>query len=323
MFLNFGLNENGDFVSIDKVESGKTDLVCPFCNDSLQAKKGKVKEHHFAHLNETCRDSKEAVEKTNVPLFDTFNILTKPEQKYIDRFTRYGLKGMFDFEGRKAAEKSLIQLGLLDETIDYSHSKYSQFIEELSHEMPGLVQDNEPSDELKKLFKIIKKHSNTTLIDKSRTALKLNNDYRLNDYNNITDVEKFADVQSFWIEKQRLRLSLQDPELLPLYEKRVEQLNQQSLYLLRCNVVDGESFYKIGMTTRDIEERVDEVKRDLKKHIDLESIDVVNCWNGLGRIERLLHKFYDKKRIKISSYREYFNFKSYDLDNLLRIEEAS
>lgn len=320
MFLNFGLNENGDYVSIDKVESGKTNLTCPFCGDELQAKKGKVKEHHFAHLNDTCRDSKEAIEKTNVPLFDSFNILTKQEQKFIDRLSRYGEKGMFDFIGRKEAEKSLIKLGLLDETIDYNHSKFSKFIDDLSHEMPGMVSNNEPSEELKKLFKIINKHSNNTLIDKSRISLKVSHDYRLNDYNELNNVVDFPRMQAFWIEKQRLRLQNDDQELLDFYEKRVEQLEKQSLYLLRCIAVDGRQFYKIGMTTRTSEERMAEVQRDLKKHIDLQSVEVLKSWEGLGRIERLLHKFYSKWNFKISTYKEYFELSDIQIEMLLKLK---
>ena len=47
--LKYGINLEGELVTIEEVTSGKTNLVCPFCNRSLTAKKGKIKQHHFAH----------------------------------------------------------------------------------------------------------------------------------------------------------------------------------------------------------------------------------------------------------------------------------
>ncbi|WP_445305243.1 MULTISPECIES: hypothetical protein [unclassified Microcoleus] len=34
---------------------GKTNLACLYCGGGLTAKKGSVKEHHFAHTGETCK----------------------------------------------------------------------------------------------------------------------------------------------------------------------------------------------------------------------------------------------------------------------------
>jgi competence CoiA-like predicted nuclease len=55
MWLKYGVNEEGILICIEDVNRGKTSLKCPYCNNSLTAKKGKVKEHHFAHNDQTCR----------------------------------------------------------------------------------------------------------------------------------------------------------------------------------------------------------------------------------------------------------------------------
>ncbi|EHZ2727030.1 GIY-YIG nuclease family protein [Vibrio parahaemolyticus] len=321
MFLNFGIDENNEIVFVDKVESGKTNLVCPFCKEPLQAKKGKVKEHHFAHIGETCRDSKNAVAKTNIPLFDTFTLLTKPELKFIERLTTYGYKNMYSFTGSSEAKDTLLNLGLIEEVQDYNHRNYQSFIDDLALEMPGMVADNQPSPELEKLFKIIEKHSNTKLLKKSIIDIKLSKAYRDNDFETKTNLVDLPRIQQFWIDTHRARLELTEPELLPFFDKRVEHLNNQSLYLLRCSVMDGEDFYKIGMTTRPIEERVEEVKRDLKKHVELEDVEVYFNLSGLGRVERLLHKHFTDRRKAIGSFTEYFDLKGYHLDNLLQIAE--
>ena len=50
----YGVNPEGELITIEEVSSGKTNLVCPFCDRDLTAKKGKIKQHHFAHTGETC-----------------------------------------------------------------------------------------------------------------------------------------------------------------------------------------------------------------------------------------------------------------------------
>jgi hypothetical protein len=49
MWLKFGVALSGELTSIDEVVRGKTNLACLYCGRSLTAKKGSVKEHHFAH----------------------------------------------------------------------------------------------------------------------------------------------------------------------------------------------------------------------------------------------------------------------------------
>lgn len=49
MWLKFGVNSDRELVTIKEVTSGLTNLVCPFCDSLLTAKKGKIKQHHFAH----------------------------------------------------------------------------------------------------------------------------------------------------------------------------------------------------------------------------------------------------------------------------------
>ena len=53
MKLPFGKYQD-DLIHISEVQSGRTDLTCPNCGQSLIAKKGKLKEHHFAHDGESC-----------------------------------------------------------------------------------------------------------------------------------------------------------------------------------------------------------------------------------------------------------------------------
>lgn len=49
MWLQYGINENGDLVEVDSAPRGKTNLRCPYCENALIAKKGLIKQPHFAH----------------------------------------------------------------------------------------------------------------------------------------------------------------------------------------------------------------------------------------------------------------------------------
>ncbi len=74
MWLKYGVARNGSLLTIEEVSSGKTDLLCPFCLSPLIAKKGKIKQHHFAHLGgQTCLRVKRG-QIPSLPLYDNFHL---------------------------------------------------------------------------------------------------------------------------------------------------------------------------------------------------------------------------------------------------------
>jgi hypothetical protein len=77
MWLKFSVSSDNALVCIEDIPSGKTSLTCLYCGGGLTAKKGKVKEHHFAHTQETCRPVANRVAYRDfpaLPLYDNFNI---------------------------------------------------------------------------------------------------------------------------------------------------------------------------------------------------------------------------------------------------------
>ncbi len=73
MWLKYGVNADNALVSVEDVPSGKTNLTCLYCGGGLTAKKGKIKEHHFAHTGESCYPVAKKQIPT-LPLYDNFNI---------------------------------------------------------------------------------------------------------------------------------------------------------------------------------------------------------------------------------------------------------
>ena len=83
MWLKFGVALSGELTSIDEVVRGKTNLACLYCGGGLTAKKGNVKEHHFAHSEKTCKFVSQRT-KTKafpaLPLYDNFSVQVRPER---------------------------------------------------------------------------------------------------------------------------------------------------------------------------------------------------------------------------------------------------
>lgn len=76
MWLRYGVDKENKLVAIEQVKSGKTNLIRPYCGSSLIVKKGKVKEHHFAHAGNTCYlvIKREPHELPTLPLYNAFDI---------------------------------------------------------------------------------------------------------------------------------------------------------------------------------------------------------------------------------------------------------
>lgn len=73
MWLEYGVNSQNELIVISEVASGRTNLLCPFCSSQLTAKKGKIKQHHFAHTVETCLRVRKG-KLPSLPLYDNFNL---------------------------------------------------------------------------------------------------------------------------------------------------------------------------------------------------------------------------------------------------------
>ena len=89
--LKYGVNPQQELITIEEVASGKTNLVCPFCDSLLTAKKGKIKQHHFAHTGETCLRVRKG-KLPSLPLYDNFHLQlsAKHFQLVKDLWREYG-----------------------------------------------------------------------------------------------------------------------------------------------------------------------------------------------------------------------------------------
>jgi len=95
MWLTYGVDNYHALVAIADVPRGKTLLRCPYCGGLLTAKKGDVRQHHFAHTDDTCRAVARDTDLPILPLYDNFNLhLSGKELRDLRHYWQeYGVHG--------------------------------------------------------------------------------------------------------------------------------------------------------------------------------------------------------------------------------------
>ncbi|MFM6456049.1 MAG: GIY-YIG nuclease family protein, partial [Planktothrix sp.] len=94
---------------------------------------------------------------------------------------------------------------------------------------------------------------------------------------------------------------------LQIYRAQLRRILLNSLYFLEIKA-DGEIFYKIGITTRQIEERIAEIQRDLKQHYSDIVVNLLGLWQHRGNVELYFKHRYKAFNYPIGSLTEYFKF---------------
>lgn len=280
MWLNYGINADNQLIEIEAVASGKTNLICPYCATTLVAKKGKIKQHYFAHNGETCNlvIKREPRDIPHLPLYDAFNIYLsgkeleqlkklwhrhKAHNNGIDRleilpaFTRENLVEQSPNINAGTGQKA------------YQFTKLGQIpVGALPLSVFNSVQ--EPLIEQKLA------HLEAVIFDNSGSVLPL----------------------------EELRVRLTD---LRIYCAAMRKMLLSNLYYLRVQA-DGKILYKIGVTTRLMSQRSAEIYRDLLSHYKVVAIEVLGTWASRGNVERYFKYRYSDFNYPIGSLTEYFRF---------------
>jgi len=232
MWLRYGLSGK-NLVSIDEVPSGKSDLACPYCGNLLTAKKGNRKEHHFAHSGETCREvNRDGREITYLPLYDNFNIwLTGKElQQLKDLWNRYGSKNL------AIAKREVPNIFIQEKLLEINRYRYDS------------------GYEFTKLGKIPVAALSLNLFNQVQEPLLLD---KFEQLDKIAREAYSKDLPTF----NQFLIDLQ------IYQAEYRKILSKTLYYLQIDIDDNhQKIYKIGVTQRDIEARVIEIKQNLSKY---------------------------------------------------------
>jgi hypothetical protein len=272
MWLKFGVTPSGELASIDEVVRGKTNLACLYCGGGLTAKKGNVKEHHFAHTEDTCKPVSQRIKTKafpSLPLYDNFTIQLKGEE--------------------------LEQLKVLWKEYGAQNRPIPKDLVSFRWELKGLVEsEGDRLYQFTNLGKIPVGALPLALFNQVQEPLLLSE---------LSKLENSAAVAG------AAGLSCADERRadLLIYRAQLRRILVNSLYFLEVKA-DGNIFYKIGVTTRTIEERIAEVQRDVRAHYSDVAVNLLGLWERRGNVELYFKHRYQPFNYRIGKLTEYFVF---------------
>ena len=94
---------------------------------------------------------------------------------------------------------------------------------------------------------------------------------------------------------------------LDIYCAQYRRVLTHHLYFLEIKVPD-KTFYKIGVTRRNIKERIKEIQSDLSKKFSEFSVSLLKLWLHRGNLEYYFKYFYSEFNYPLDSLTEYFDF---------------
>jgi len=272
MWLKFGVAPSGELTSIDEVVRGKTQLTCLYCGGGLTAKKGSVKEHHFAHAGKTCKFVSQRI-KTKafpaLPLYDNFTIQLKGEE--------------------------LEQLKVLWKEYGAQKRSIPKDLVNFRWQLKGLLEsEGDRCYQFTHLGKIPVGALPLVLFNQVQEPLLLSELMKLEG-----SVEMAEAAGLSCLEERRADLLI--------YRAQLRRILVNSLYFLEVKA-DGHCFYKIGITTRSIEERIAEVQRDVRAHYSDVAVNLLGLWEHRGNVELYFKHRYKAFNYRIGKLTEYFVF---------------
>jgi hypothetical protein len=278
-FLQHGVAATGELVAIEAVERGRTALACPYCATRLLAKKGPVLAPHFAHEGATCRDSRERA-AAFVPFHDDFSTL-EPLGRADLRLCAQLLQRPINHTSlrgwRRSALARLVDAGLIEEV---------------------------PRGE--RWVNGIGSHRHTAwgeqIAGATRYRLTLNDLARVQERAALEKLDRLEDVARNGDERHSMDVRL--------YRAQLARLFSLDLYLLRVRV-DHAQLHKIGVTARDLEERLPEIRQDLGAHFRDVEVEVEGRWANRGSVELYFKRVFARRQVRIGSLTEYFSFDGY------------
>jgi len=232
-----------------------------------------VKEHHFAHTEETCKPVSQRI-KTKafpaLPLYDNFNVQLKGDEleQLKVLWKEYGTQNY-------GIPKDLVNFrwelkGLLESVGDRTY----QFTD-LGKKIPvGALP--------------------LALFNKVQEPLLVS---ELASLENSVEIAEAAGLSC--LEERRADLLI--------YRAQLRRILVNSLYFFEVKASDN-IFYKIGVTTRSIEERIAEVQRDVRAHYSDVAVNLLGLWERRGNVELYFKYRYKAFNYRIGTLTEYFVF---------------
>lgn len=304
MKLPFGIFE-GKFVHISEVSSGRTTILCPYCQQKLMAKKGRIKRHHFAHDGAGCTQHFAAhffgiTGKLPVKLplsVYAFQKLSKIES-YHDELIKEK-----QHYGTEYSSKKVLILALKKSLQDLNQKDKTGNIPTIIHQVDRFLnQKIAPFPE----FNLIRLPQFTAgYTDGKRVCLfeKLNPD--LHEYYYPIAFQPYVDFLKNYHQKA---MDLGEiTTKLTLFDKDLAYFKQFNLYFIEV-LADHQKMYKIGLTSRKLAHRLKEIKQDLGQYFLRIELTPLFQVKGFAFLETFFKQKYEAHQFKIGQLTEYFSF---------------
>jgi hypothetical protein len=275
MFLTYGRNVQNELIHISEAKRGThCGLLCPFCGGPLLARKGKVVSHHFAHQGRTCGPAALATEHF-IPSYEGYFTygLTSAQRQIMDQVLRGRGDDVF-FEADSIRSMTLKAL---------ADKRFLRVIY-----VPDRFERARPLARL--------------------TAKGQAFGCRLN-------LLAFAEFMQVEYQRSLAALSVAgDNEAatsLKLLQAELQRIEQTAFYLLRIEAAE-QTFFKIGITSRPIGERVQEVAAFLRGRYDVQRITPLFYLRQVAYIEGYFKAKFAHRGLVIEHATEYFTFPDFE-----------
>lgn len=304
MKIPFGIYKN-EIIHISEVNAPILDVFCPYCKQQLIAKKGRIKRHHFAHKDTSCTQhfSANFFDLTGrLPLQLPLSVYAQQKLTTINQYFSRLKTEQENFQGKEITEK--------------------QFFTQLKKIIAPFVA-TEHSIEVKELFQQIERYLSFKVApfpefhELRWVNYKGNYTDGKNHYSAVTIAQKnyeycYPSILNDTVEllKNYHQKEYDNKEIdykIELFQKDLSYFNRFNLYFLAIKV-DHRPIFKIGLTARNIEKRMQEIERSLKKYYLNIEMKLIFLEKGLAFLEAFFKQKYAKQQVKIGSFTEYFDF---------------
>jgi hypothetical protein len=324
MYLQYGVDVHGELVYVDQVSRGLSSLKCPYCAGELVAKKGQIKAHHFAHAGQTCHPVARNDDIVALPAYDNFNLhLTGKAVQQLRNFAanigdyeeaflesqeviQYnewkGARGGYELTKKGKLVLGQLSLLLFNEFQEPLIQERYQALEARAREAYGQQQSDVISRTQVRIAQL-----EPRMADLYQAVAG----YRATDggpelwakqrefYELTTELKELRAITAKAVD---LNTALTD---LRLYRTQWRRILSCTLY---CLSINQGHLYKIGVTTRPIQERLAEIQKDLKAHLGQVNFEVVGSWPHRGNVELYFKYRYAPFVHRLGTLTEYFKF---------------
>jgi len=314
MKLPFGVFE-GKYIHISEIDSGRTDVLCPYCQLSLIAKKGRIKRHHFAHDGVGCNTH------FSGHLFGLLGRL--PTQQSLSSYAHHKLQKIHTFFSNLQEQDQVVQQKKMGESTILATLK-TTFLNLLTEDKTGIVK--EVSAQVDRYltqtvapfpeFHLIRSSElKTDYTDGKRTInyLKLSTDKH--EYYYAVVFESAVKFLKGYHQKTYDFKEIADK--IQLFQRDLAYFKQFDLYFIEV-IADHQRFYKIGLTSRPLKARMQEIKRDLKKYYLGVQLKPLFHLKGFAFLETFFKQKYNLNQKKIGQLTEYFSFSKKEITLILK-----